>query len=229
MDYKRRLENISKKFDLNFDFELKFLELGTREIIIRRFICGCPDPVYERFREKYGGDLNQSLGDYLNSKEYLKEVKTSRACVVIGKYLKFEKNLADNLCDLDLRKEVQKIYSKIEKEMGSRKRLTLVWKNDYEKYRNQKPEIILHEFVHELLEENGIRPKNWKWNEGLVTYITYAEINALEIVEAKNNKNSSEYWNIYCEYTRNWIDILEKIESPKERKKIILDKIKSIE
>jgi hypothetical protein len=229
MHIEKRLKNIAKNYNLKFNFELRYLEMEIREIIIKNFIGDCPDPVYEKYRKKNNGNLTKSLVDYLSSKDYEDESKIPQACVAIKKELGIELKKIDEIGDINLKQETKDIYSKIQEGIKNKERLTLVWKNRDKNWDNQRNEIILHEFVHELLEHNGIRPKDWKWNEGLVTYITKNELNKLYEIKKVSNWRYSGMWNIYVEYANKWKKTLERIDNPEQRKNLILNKIKSLE
>lgn len=231
MDTKQRLENISKDFYLDFNFELNYLTLTNREIIIRNFVGDCPDTIYLDCKRRHKNNLTNALNEYLNSNDYEKEVLISQACMISKKELKKELKLINKISEIKLKGEVGNIYQKIEEKIGDKKRLTLVWKlSKSEKNSERRNEIILHEFVHELLENNKIRPKSWKWNEGLVTYITYREIDKLyRIKKSSKNYRYSEMWDIYAIYAGKWMKILEKVKEPKKRKELIINKSKKVD
>ena len=90
-------------------------------------------------------------------------------------------------------------------------------------------EILLHEFIHELMEENRLRPKSWKWNEGLVTYMTHFSFGThKKYFEEKPKATKSKMWNIYARHTYKWTLILKDISKPKERRKMMERKIKEV-
>ena len=224
MDIKKGLEKIAKDFDLENHVKLKYVEFSPRQMIIRSMIGN--DPTYENYKKKYHGDLTKAILDYLNSENYKKDIMMPQACVISKHELPRDLKLVSKIYDSKLKKELENIYSKIKNNMAGKKRLTLVWKNkpkispDY-----VRDEIILHEFVHELLEENKIRPKSWKWNEGLVTYVTHRQVGQLKrIVEDEESQDT--LWYTYQTYARKWMKILGGTKSPEERKKLILRKLK---
>ena len=63
-------------------------------------------------------------------------------------------------------------------------------------------EVLSHELIHILIEENGIRPKNWKYNEGIVTYLDFFMRGRLNKLEHCEKKMHSEFGK---EYFRNAI------------------------
>ena len=231
MDIKQKLKEIAREFDLKYEPKNKFksLVLTEREIVTRVFLCGCPDPIMIKHRNKREAERGKNLVKYLKTEEYKKEVIKPQGCVISKQELDKELKLISKIPDKKIRKEVERIYSKIKKQIGQSNRLTLIskpLKNEKENYHN---EILLHEFIHELLEENKIRPKSWKWNEGLVTYITNRAIGKLYRFKEKPKLKQPPMWNIYATYTRKWIKFLEKTDNPKEKKQVILKKIGEIE
>lgn len=232
MDIKQKLKGIAREFDLKYEPKNKFksLVLTKREIVIRVFLCGCPDPIMIKHGNKVKSQRGKNLVKYLNTRDYKREVSKPQGCVISKEELKTELSLILDIPDKKLRKETEKIYSKIKRKMGKSDRLTLISKpSKNEEKSEQRQEIILHEFIHELLEDNGIRPKSWKWNEGLVTYITNRAVGKLYRFKEEPKLKQHPMWDIYATYTRKWIKLLEKINSSKERRQTILRKIREIE
>lgn len=229
MNIKQKLKEIAVDFDLNFAPKDKFkmLVLTRRDIVIRVFLCGCPDPIMVKHGSKQKEKISENLVRYLKTEDYRKEANGLQGCVISKEALKEELKLIDKIPDEKIKKEVEGIYSKIKKKIGKSDRLSLI--SDCKKEESeQRDEIILHEFIHELLENNEISPKSWKWNEGLVTYITNRAIGKLYRFE-KSELEQHPMWKIYANYTRKWMKILEDKESPEERKKSILDKIRRLD
>jgi len=231
MDIKKKLKEIAREFDLKYESKNKFksLVLTKREIVIRVFLCGCPDPLMVKYGNKIKNQRGKNLIKYLNTEDYKKEVDNPQGCVVSREELKTELNLISGIPDIKLKRETEKIYSKIKRKMGKSDRLTLIWKPSKEEEQSeQRSEILLHEFIHELLEDNGIRLKSWKWNEGLVTYITNQAVEKLYRFKEEPKLKQHPMWNIYATYTRKWIKLLEKVDNPKKRKQAILKKVRKI-
>ncbi len=231
MQIKSLLRKVAKEFNLKLDSnnKFKFLILTKREIIIRNFLGGCPDPLYVKHGNKLRNKRPDALIRYLKSEDYKKDVKSPHACVISKGELNREKMLAFKITNKPLKKETLEMYNKIEKKIGNSHKLTLVWRpSKKEKNSHWRNEIILHEFVHELLEDNNIRPKSWKWNEGLVTYITHFVLGKHKKFEKSPPLGKSKMWNIYARYTHKWAKLLRGVNDPKVRIKIILKKIKEV-
>ncbi len=231
MSVKSLLKKVAKEFDLKFDQKNKFkyLILTKKEIIIRNFLGDCPDPIYIKHGNHDKNKIGVNLVKYLKTKDYKKDFSTPQGCVITQGNLKRELKLIPKIPDEKLKKEIKNFYNKIKKKIGNSKRLTLIWKPiKKEEKSEQRKEILLHEFIHELAEYNKIRIRDWRWNEGLITYITYFVIGKLYRVKEKPKLKQNKMWLIYAEYTRRWIELLENVENPKERKKIILKKVKEL-
>ncbi len=223
MYVKNLLRKAAKEFDLKFDQENKFkyLVLTNREIIIRNFLGGCPISTYANHGNKNKDKIGGNLIKYFKTKGYMIELGTPQGCVISQKELKREIKLVSKIPNASIKKETKSLYNKIKKKIGNAKKLTLIWKLAQKEERSQqRKEIVLHEFIHELLEDNKIRPRSWKWNEGLVMYITNFVLGKLHRFKEKPKLKQHPGWNIYATYTRKWIKLLHSIENPKERKKI---------
>ena len=232
MDVKQLIKKVAKEFDLKFDQKnkFKFLVLTTREIIIRNFLGCCPDPLYVKYGNKEKSKIGVNLINYLQTEDYKKEVNEPLGCVISQRELKEELKLIPQIRNKKNKKEAEIIYNKIKKKIGQSRRLTLIWKSSKKEEKSQqRKEIILHEFVHELMEDNKIRPKSWKWNEGLVTYVTYFFLNKHKKFEDYLPLGTSKMENIYALYTHRWAKLLKDIKNSKRRKQIILDKIREID
>ena len=233
MDMKRLLEKVAEEFDLKFNFRNKFksIVLTKREIVIRNFLGGCPDPLYVKHGNKDRNRIGINLIKFIHTEDYRKDVSKPHACVISPKEIKEELRLISNIADKNIKAEVENLYSKVKKKIGNAKRLTLIWKpaSVKEAKGQMRKEITLHEFVHELLDDNKIRLKSWKWNEGLVTYITNFVLNKHKKFEDSPPLGTSKMWNIYARYTHRWAKLLKNAKNSKERKKIVLQKIRKVD
>lgn len=231
MDVKQPIKKVAKQFDLKFDQKnkFKFLVLTKREIIIRNFLGGCPDPLYVKYGNKEKIKIGVNLTNFLQTEDYKKDVNKPHGCVISQRELKEEIRLIPKIRNKKTKKEAEILYNKIKKEIGQSKRLTLIWKpSKKEEKSQQRKEIVFHEFVHELMEDNKIRPKSWKWNEGLVTYATNFVLNKHKKFEDSPPLGTSKMWNIYALYTHRWAKLLKNAKNSKERKQIIANKIREI-
>lgn len=232
MDVKQPLKKVAKEFDLKFEQKNKFksLVLTKREIIIRNFLGGYPGSVYAKYGNKEKNKIGVNLTNFLQAENYKKEIGKPHACIISQKELKEDLKFVPKIPDKKIRKEVENLYNKIKKKIDKAKRLTLIWKlSTKEEKSQQRKEIVLHEFVHELMEDNKIEPKSWKWNEGLITYITHFVLNKHKKFEKAPPLEENKMWNICARYTHRWAKLLKNVKNSKERKKIILRKIREVD
>lgn len=218
MNVKQKLKEVAKEFDLEIDFKNKFeyLVVTRREVIIRNFLGRCPDP----YQVKYGNQIKKTIPSglmkYLQSLDFKKELISPQGCVLRRKDIVEELRHAPVISDLAVKKEVKLLYKKIGNAIGNSERLTLISKP-------VQKDILLHEFVHELFEENNIRPKSWKWNEGLVTYVTFFVLNQHWKYEKSYKRGKDKMANIYRLYTHRVAKIMKNTKTPEERKRILVN------
>jgi len=224
------LKKVAKEFNLNFNTRnnFKFLVLTNREIIIRNFLAGAPNLLYIKYGNQEKRRIGINLTNYLQSEEYKRDTHRPHASVISQSNLKLELKLISKIENEKIKKETEILYNKIRKKIGQTKRLTLIWKPKKEE-KNKWKEVLLHEFIHELMKENKIRPKSWKWNEGLVTYATHFALNKHKEFEDFPPLGKSKMWNIYAVYAHKWAKLLKNVKNPQERKQMIINKIEEVD
>src|SRR3989344_9184233 len=101
MKIKHELRKIAKEFDLKFESKNKFkmLVLTKREIVIRVFLCGCPDPIMINHGNKRKDERGKNLVKYLKTEEYKKEVSKPQGCVISKQELDKELKLISKIPD----------------------------------------------------------------------------------------------------------------------------------
>lgn len=194
---------------------------------MRSVLCGCPDPVYIRYGNKDYQNRHRALLNYIKSKEFKEECKKDQGCVISRQELRGEMRLLPKISDKTVQKEMRVFYNQIMVALKDFKRISVVSRPS-KKHSLSFKEILIHEFVHILLEENKIRPKSWKWNEGLVTYLTRYALGIHHVFERKAPLTESKMWNIYAIYTHKWAKLFRNIRSPQERVKVIHITLKRI-
>ncbi len=231
MNVQQHLKKIAKEFDLQLNPKKKFkyVVLTKRVIIISTFLSDCHDPIYVKHGNQKKDKISVNLMKYLKTKDYREEIKKPQGRVISKEELKEELSHLSKFRHTPVGKETEKMYAKIKERIGNSKRITLIWKPSQQEEKSQiRKEILLHEFMHELLEENKIRPKSWKWNEGLVTYLTYFALGKSEQIEGWYVTGKEKIGD-YIIYAKKWAKLLKKIKDPKNRKYRIINKIKKIE
>jgi len=118
-----------------------------------------------------------------------------------------------------------RFYKRLQNKFNSNKRLILINKPKSNKLFK---EVLLHEFIHELIDSNRINIKSFKWNEGITAYLTYYALGKQREFYKKLKSTKNKIWNIYSTYARKWTIYLKDIQNPQQRKNIILKKVKII-
>ncbi len=233
-DVIKLLKKTAEEFDLKFDSDkwFKFMELSNRDLTIRDFLSTSPTLTFVKYRRTNQKNRNKTPGSlvkFLASKDYEEEIKKIHACMMSRRELNAEIRLVEKIPDEKIKKESEKFYKKIKKKIGKRERLTLIWKTSKKDINNSKwKQVLLHEFVHELIDENNLRPRaNWKWNEGLAVYLEYFSLGGQGVFESNNPvfHTKDKIWNACALHAHKWFELLKNAKTPVERRRIILKKI----
>ncbi len=225
------LKRTAEEFDFKFDSRggFKFLELSNRKMVIRDFLS--TSPKFEKYRGTNQVNRDKTpakLVDFLNSEDYEDELKKIHGCMMSRGELEAELRLVEKIPDSKIRKESEKFYNKIKRKMGKRDRLAIIWKaSRNDPHKSKWKQVLLHEFVHELIDENSIRPRGkWKWNEGLVIYLEYFSLGDFKRFESKDSFHTKDKgWNVCALHAHKWFELLKDAKTPAERRKIILKKV----
>ncbi len=163
-----KVRKIAKIFSLRYNrnvFRINYLP--KRELAIISYLGGNPD------FSKFGNNIEErtnNIEDFLKSQEFKKEARKQSGCVtnslIIAKYIKSIKN-----------QKVKKYCEIILKALDKNKDLILVSKPTNFKERKFTDTIILHEYLHALLNYNNVKLQKkkkeyWKLDEALVKYLT---------------------------------------------------------
>jgi hypothetical protein len=224
----QKLKNLAKEFNLKFDKRwFNFTWISKEEHVLISYIFMCP---YHHYN-KYGKDCQERIKNikrFINSPEFKKNSQQIGGQVIT---FSFWDNHLPHSIDLIKEKEIKKIYSSIYKKLikvkRTSKKIALLTKTksklEKEKLMNS---ILLHEWMHVLLEENSLRiNRNCDYNEGLVTYLEFFLHNDLNNIEEKMPPMSSGYNQIFnCAIKlRDWIG---NINSSKKRKMKLIQWVK---
>ncbi len=228
MLFQKEIQKISKEFSLRYiGRQYPYLLSSKRLLIMRNVLGGCPDPRYIKCGNAQYKNRPMALMKYLFSKYFKKELKGQHGCVISRKELNQERNLLPYIPHKDIQKEMTIFYNQVKKEMGKNKRIIVVW-TPSQKERNHFKEVLLHEFTHELIDDNRLRPNSWKWNEGLVTYITRHNLGTHHVFEKAQIKGKDKMWSIYSVYTHKWAKIFKQTYTPQEKYTAIVHTLKKI-
>ncbi len=201
MNPKNKIKELAQKLSLRFyPDHYRFLILTKKELLIIKFLEGCPDPAYSSFN-KTQAQRSKNLNLFLTSLAFKQQLKQDHACVLNQKGFSLGLKIIKKIPEKELREYIFKIYQKIR--FKNKKRITLISPTKKAVFH----QILLHEFTHELLEDNNLRPKSWQWNEGLVTYLDALLQNKEERFLQKP-KEQDPMKKIYVTYAHKWALLL---------------------
>jgi hypothetical protein len=220
MTHIKRLKKLAKDFNLNFNKEwFKFVWVTKEQEILTEYLSDCRDPAYE----KYGHSIKnrmKNLGKFSKSREYKNLIKRYGGQMVSKKVIEEYKNISKRIPQKEISDKILKFSRKTSKKIGSANKIAVLTETKLKKEKEHLlNQILFHEWIHVLLEWNKLRPKNWKYNEGLVTYLqefSFGNLDKLEIFRDKTNYDFQKQYFIYAIKFRN---LLRGIKSPAERKK----------
>ncbi len=224
-----KLKQIAKEFDLEFNKNwFKHIWISKKENILLEYIWMCPDPVYQ----KYGKNpliRAKQIENFLSSKDFEGCLNRYGGQMVDKKNLnKYFLNWTNQIENLEIRKFYKDLYNKTKKSLGNYQRIAILTKsNKKNEIESLKSFVLFHEWIHILVEENDLRPRNWKYNEGLVIYFQ-------EFAEGRLNKLEEgikkwEHYNFQKQYFIHAIkfrELLKGIKEPEKRKQKILQLVK---
>ena len=226
MNIKLKLEKLCKNLSLSYKEKLYNNIVCEREIIIiDNYLSGCPDSRYSKYKNNNSKNKLKNIKRFFNSKEFKLEKSDKKGSKTNKKDIKWKINIINkSKIDDKTKKKLILFYKQIEKH-DKGYGISIV-----DKETSKEKEIILHEFIHILLESNNLRPKSWKWNEGLVTYLTSYALNKENQHKENPNKTrfKSNFFYNYCLYAHKWHLLLNHIKYSKERLKIIKEKVKKV-
>ena len=212
---KRRIEKITKKFDLKYDEKIfKVVFLPRKELYLINYLCMCPDPIFE----KYGKSFRKRVK---NLKKFV-EQDLKKVCKKPGGAVISWKDLKK------IRKFIKKeLFQKIEKSKTIKNLIVIVSlpKNRFSYYT-----ILFHEWLHLLLLFNHIvfqrKRRNWELDEGLVTYLQISsrlkKLNISAYLKKKITKSKNELEKIYLEKALFFNNVFKNTKTPKERRRILI-------
>ncbi len=230
---KIQLKNLAKEFDLKYKEEwFIHMFVSKRENILIEYIWMCPDPIYDKYG-KNPSEREKNIEKLINSKEF-QELTNRYGGQVIRKksFNEFFLKRIKNIENKRIQKEFLKIYKKIKNRLKNQTEIAVLTKSNIEKEKEfVKKVILVHEWVHVILFKNNINfnkydGKSWQYNEGLVTFCQAFIGKSLDELEIKVRKETYPMEKQYYVYALKFKKLLENVNSPKERRKIILKKLK---
>ena len=221
---KNKIKHLAKDFNLKYNSKwFDYMWISKRDEIILQYIGNCHDNVYEKYGNYPGGRI-KNIAKFFNkdlkglSKRYGGEAYSVKS-------LKYQKRIIQNIRNNKIKNEIEKLLKKIEKRIITNK-IALLTKTTRKKELHNMQSVLIHEWIHILLAKNKIdfnlKNYNWKYNEGLVTYLTWIlEDKTYRLEDGfKNFKSTFEkhYYSKAIEFRK----LLKNKKTPKERKQTIM-------
>lgn len=218
---KDQIKKLAKDFGLEYNSKwFNYIFVNPEEYVLSVFLTDCRDEVYE----KYGCELSErvnNLNKFYNSLDFKKMNKKINGQMISKKHLLVYQKIVDRLSNQKIKNILFNFCEKIEKKLNHSERIAVLTKHEKS---NEIYHILIHEWMHILFEENQIRFKNWKNNEGLITYVSYYIQNKLNKLEDQLKYTNSEFGKEYFRNAIKFRELLENALTPKERR----NKIKSL-
>ncbi len=197
---KKELLALSKKLGLKFNSNwFKLVWITKEQEILTEYLSDCKDGIYQ----KYGININQRLQNlekFYNSKDYKNCIKRYGGQVFNKKSIPGLRFLISNIIKneqiLDILNDLLFRIKKANK-FGFDKIALLTETKKEKELDILCYKILRHEWIHVLLEENRIRFKDWRYNEGLITYFEAYLDNLLSCLD-KPLKKEKYSFNIEC-------------------------------
>ena len=228
---KEQIEKISRDFDLKYNLNwFNLLWISKRQARYLEYLGMCFDPIYTRFGNTIKKRI-ENIEKFESSKEF-KKIKNEYSGQVITKseVAKGIKNCR-RIKDFKLKNELLNLYKKILNNLKE-DNLALLTETINKKHKDiLLNSILFHEWIHLLLIKNKIffkLEKNWKYNEGLVTYLEYYSQDRLNFLESTKKKVKYPSQKIYFVYAIKFRELLKNANNGIEKKNILLNLVKSL-
>ncbi len=184
------LETISKRLNLNFNKAwFRYVWITKEQEIFTEYLSDCRDPIYE----KYGHEISErvkNIEKFYKSTDYSSCIQRYGGQVINKKSLSGWRFIAKGFENKELKEMLLDFCTRLDKNIDHLEKIAALTETSIKKEKEHLMiSILLHEWIHVLLEHNKIRAKNWKYNEGLVTYVEYLIKNTLEELE-RHEKNT---------------------------------------
>ena len=233
IEIKNHIEKLAKDFNLKSNPAwFNVMWISKRNAIYLQYVGMCFDPIYTRFGKTVEKRI-ENIGKFEFSKEF-KKIKHEYGGQAITKK-EIIKGIKDckKIKEPKLRNELLDLHRKIESNLKE-DNLALLTKTNDEKHKEiLLNSILVHEWVHLLLMKNkiyfkSVSEKHWKYDEGLVTYLEYYIKKRLNYLESVKKKVKYPSQKLYFVYAIKFRELLRKEETPKKRKKVLINLIKKL-
>jgi len=228
---RHQVQRIAKEFNLGYQEEsYNLLFISKRECCLRNYLTA---PMYAEFGAT-PQERAWNVEKFLNSSLYAQITGPGsvEGCVMARKELEEERAVIVQVRDPSLRAEYEALYDKLAHHMAGG-RLTLLARPENEEERRRLEHLVLHEWLHVLLMDNGIvfqdRAKSWEWDEGLVTYLmAFLGREDLDVPAQEGSEGAlADLHQRYRKAGRRWREILKGKRTPEGRKAAILEQLEA--
>lgn len=227
MTMEKKLKLIAKSFGLEYAPETHSYILCSRgDIVIRNFLSGCADPLYRKYGNSKIPGRWKNIQKFLGSLEFAEETSVEQACVIHRSEAEKEIWIVRKIKEPGIRAGILKFYRRVSEAMDGRDYLILIYRP--KKSRKVFHEVLLHEQVHKLLDNNRIWIRSWKWSEGLTTYLSFFGFGKSRFFKNKPKATGDIMLDEYYRYACKWAKVLEGAKKPAERAGIILNQVGKI-
>ncbi len=216
-----KISKLARDFDLKFNRNwFDYAWVSKKEHVLISYVLMCPYSNYS----KYGDSLEKrtaKISKFILSSEFKKMSEEIGGQVVTFSFLdKYLPNVINMIPEDKIKKIYLSIYKKIKKFKSKSNKIALLTKiRNKEEKETLTSKILLHEWIHILLEENNLRiGKRIEYNEGLVTYLNFFINEDLNNIEKKMPpKEEGNYYQIFnCAIK--FRESFKELDLPKERK-----------
>ncbi len=154
---KKQIRQLANEFDLEYNSRwFNYLWITKKEEILTEYILGCPDPVYN----KYGFSVSErtkNLHKFVKSKIFKSLLKRYGGSVISNKESNKIKSLTDSLKNIKEKQELLNLAKRIENRTNKGLYIALLTRtNNKKEYEFILKTILLHEWIHILLNKNYI-------------------------------------------------------------------------
>lgn len=217
-----KLKSLAKEFDLNFNEKwFKNIWISKRENIMLEYMWMCPDPIYK----KYGTtprERAKQIENFLSSEDFEQELLHRFGGQVINKktFTKYFLKWVNEIENPEIKIFYLGLYKKIISNLGNYSRIAILTKSDKKiEIEKLKSFVLFHEWIHVLVNENNLKPRNWKYNEGLVTYLQeFTEGNLDNLEKGIEKWKHYNFQKQYFIYSIKFRELLKEVIIPSERK-----------
>ncbi|HNZ52294.1 MAG: hypothetical protein BWY36_00462 [Candidatus Diapherotrites archaeon ADurb.Bin253] len=195
---KKELFQLSNELGLKYNPNwFNFIWIKKEQETLTEYLSDCKNPIYER----YGKTLQErikNLNKFYNSLDYQSCIKRYGGQVFNKKSISLLKKSMKKITNKEILKILDDLLIRIKKHNPRFNKIALLTETKREdELKILYYRVLRHEWIHILLDENKIRFKNWRYNEGLVIYFEAYLDNILSRLE-KPLKREECSFNIEC-------------------------------